>query len=114
MVIQGCAKLEESRRVAEAELAALDASEERVRELKADRDAFIAFHAEAVPEELDGLSGEKRMRIYQMLRLKVRPNPEGCEIGGALCNGRPTGTEMFCEELAPGKNRWHHAQETNG
>ncbi len=36
------AKLEETRRVAEAELRALEAREERVRELEADRDALIA------------------------------------------------------------------------
>jgi hypothetical protein len=32
-------------RVAEAELAALDAREERVRELEADRDALLAYYA---------------------------------------------------------------------
>jgi hypothetical protein len=85
------AKLEETRRVAEAELRALDAREERVRELEADRDALIASYAEVVPEALDALSGEERMRVYQMLQVEVRPNPEGYEVSGALCKSRPTG-----------------------
>ena len=58
------AKLEETRRAAEAELAALDAREELVRELAADRDALLATYAELVPGALDELSAEKRMRVY--------------------------------------------------
>src|ERR671917_431509 len=85
------AKLEETRRVAEAELAALDAREERVRELEADRDGLLASYAEVVPEALDGLSGEERSRVYRMLQLEVKPGQEGYEVSGAFCNSRPTG-----------------------
>jgi DNA repair exonuclease SbcCD ATPase subunit len=85
------AKLEETRRVAEAELEALDAREERVRELEADRDALLASYAEMVPEALDGLSGEERTRVYRMLQLEVRPDPEGYEVSGAFCRKRPRG-----------------------
>jgi site-specific DNA recombinase len=85
------AKLEETRRMAEAEVAALDAREERVRELEADREALLASYAEVVPEALDGLSGEERMRVYEMLQLEVKPDPEGYEVSGAFCNSRPTG-----------------------
>ena len=85
------AKLEETRRVAEAELRALDAREERVRELEADRDALLASYAEVVPEALDELSGEERMRVYEMLRLEVKPDPEGYEVSGAFCSRRPMG-----------------------
>jgi site-specific DNA recombinase len=85
------AKLEETRRMAEAELAALDAREERVLELEADRDALLVSYAEVVPEALDGLSGEERMRVYEMLRLEVKPEPEGYEVSGAFCNSRPMG-----------------------
>ena len=81
------AKLEETRRTAEAELAALNAREERVRELEADRDALVASYAEA----LDGLSGEERTRVYRMLQLEVRPDPEGYEVSGAFCSKRPMG-----------------------
>jgi site-specific DNA recombinase len=85
------AKLEETRRAAEAELAALDTREERVHELEADRDALLASYAEVVPETLDVLSGEERSRVYRMLQLEVRPDPEGYEVSGAPCNSRPTG-----------------------
>ncbi len=83
--------LEETRRTAEVELAALDAREERVRELEVDRDALVASYAEAVPEALDGLSGEGRMRVYEILRLEVKPDPEGYEVSGAFCSRRPRG-----------------------
>jgi hypothetical protein len=85
------AKLEETRRVAEAELTVLDARVERVRELEADRDALLASYAEVVPEALDALSGEERLRVYEMLQLEVRPDPEGYEVSGALCSRRPRG-----------------------
>jgi len=77
--------------MAEAELKALDAREERVRALEADRDALLASYAEVVPEALDGLSGQERSRVYRMLELEVRPSPEGYEVSGALCNSRPRG-----------------------
>jgi hypothetical protein len=77
--------------MAEAELAALDAHEERVHELEADRDTLLASYAEVVPETLDGLSGEKRMRVYEMLQLEVRPDKEGYEVSGVLCSRRPRG-----------------------
>jgi hypothetical protein len=84
-----------------AELAALDAREERVRELEADRDALLASYAEVVPEALEGLSGEERMRVYEMLQLEVRPDPEGYEVSGALCNRRPRGTRssVFAQRI---------------
>ena len=78
------ARLEETRRVAEAELKALEAREERLRELETDRDALIASYAERVPEALDRLSAEERTRVYRMLRLEVRPDLEGYEVSGTL------------------------------
>ena len=56
-----------------------------------DRDALLAAYMEMVPDALDGLSGEERSRVYQMLQLEVRPDPEGYEVSGALCSRRPTG-----------------------
>jgi site-specific DNA recombinase len=87
----GLMTLEETRRTAEVELAALDAREERVRELEADRDALVASYAEVVPEALDGLSGEERMRVYETLQLEVKPDTEGYEVSGAFCSSRPRG-----------------------
>ena len=85
------AKLEETRKIAAAELATLDAREQRAKELEADRDILLDSYAEMVPEALDGLSGEERSRVYEMLQLEVRPDPEGYEISGALCSIGPTG-----------------------
>jgi hypothetical protein len=76
-------------------LPALNDREERVCELKADRDALLASYAEAVPEALDGLSGEELMRVYEMLQLEVRPDPEGYEVSGAFCSKRPRGRGCF-------------------
>jgi site-specific DNA recombinase len=83
--------LEQTRKVAEAELATLNAREERARKLEDDRDALVASYVEAVPEALDSLSGEERSRVYEMLRLEVRPDPEGYEVSGALCSSGPKG-----------------------
>src|SRR5215212_4631399 len=90
------AKLEESRSAAAAELEALEARGKRLRELEADRDAPVASYAEAVPEALDGLSGEERNRVYRMLLLEVTPDPEGYEVNGAFCSMGPTGTRRSC------------------
>ena len=73
------AKLEETCRAAEAKLEALEAREERVRELESDRDGLLASYAEVVPEALDRLSGEERMRVYRMLQPEVKPDTEGYE-----------------------------------
>jgi hypothetical protein len=70
---------------------AMDAREERAKELEADRDALVASYAEMVPEALDELSGEERSRVYQILQLEVAPDPEGYEVSGAFCSSRPTG-----------------------
>jgi hypothetical protein len=85
------AKLGETRTVAEARLGALDAREERARELEADREAILGSYAEVVPEALDGLSGEERMRVYKMLQLEVKPDTEGFEVSGTFCSRRPRG-----------------------
>ena len=62
-----------------------------MRELEADRDPLLASYAEVVPEALGNLTGEERMRVYEMLQLEVRPDPEGYEVSGALCSIGPTG-----------------------
>jgi recombinase-like zinc beta ribbon protein len=85
------AKLEETRRIAEAELAALDGREQRTKELEADRGALLDSYAEMVPAALDGLSGKERSRVYEILQLEVRPDPEGYEVSGVLCRSGPTG-----------------------
>ena len=41
--------------------------------------------SEAVPGALDDLEGEKKNKLYQMLRLEVTPSEEGYEVSGAFC-----------------------------
>ena len=78
-------ELESTRQMAEAEIAALAAQEERVEELERDRDALIEFYAGAVPEALDQLDGEERNRIYRMLRLEITPQEDGSlDVRGIL------------------------------
>jgi hypothetical protein len=62
-----------------------------VRELEADSNTLLAYYAEAVPEALDVLSGEYRMRVYEMLQLEVSPDAVGYEVSGTLCSRRPRG-----------------------
>jgi hypothetical protein len=80
--------LDETRRIAERELAAFEDSLRRAEELEADRDALLESYASMVPDALDELSGAERNTVYRMLRLEVKPTPEGYEITGAfLHNG---------------------------
>ena len=76
--------LDETRRLAEVELAGLQAREKRAEELERDRDALLRSWAGAVPEALDGLTGQERNRVYRMLRLEVTPTTEGFAVTGAL------------------------------
>ncbi|MDQ3924332.1 MAG: recombinase family protein [Actinomycetota bacterium] len=87
--------LEETRKLARAELAALKAREERVRELGADRDTLIESWSARVPEDLDGLTGNQRNQVYRMLRLKFSPAEKGYKV-----------TEAFSGVL------WSGSQET--
>ena len=45
----------------------------------------LEFYAGAVPEALDQLHGERRNRIYRMLRLEITPRPDGIlDVRGIL------------------------------
>ena len=77
-------ELEETRKLAEAELENMTTRRNRVEELEQDRDVLLAYLTSVVPVELDGLTGEERNRVYRMLRLEVRPCPKGYEVKGAF------------------------------
>ena len=84
-------ELEDTRKIAEAELETLAARKEREEELEADRDALLRYMAASVPEGLDALTGEDRNKVYRMLRLEITPTPEGYEVRGAFCISETTG-----------------------
>ncbi len=78
-------------------------------------DALVASCAEVLSEAPDVLTGEERIRVYRMLQLEVRPDPEGYEVSGAFRTDRPTGrgrsastkrAELrFCALLTEGNSR---------
>jgi len=78
-------ELNNTRRIAERELATLKDHRRRVEDLEQDRDALLESIAEMVPEALDSLTGEEKSRVYRMLRLEVTPTAEGYAVSGALC-----------------------------
>ena len=78
-------ELDNTRRTAERELAALKDHRRRVEDLEEDRYALLEDMAAMVPEALDSLTGEEKNRIYRMLRLEVTPTAEGYDVSGALC-----------------------------
>ena len=77
-------EVEETRKLAETELETLAVRRNRVEELEQDRDDLLGYLTSVVPEGLMELSGEERNRVYRMLRLEVRPCPEGYELQGAF------------------------------
>jgi hypothetical protein len=89
--------LEEARKLAQAELVALETREKRVRELEKDRDALLESWAGAVPKALDGLTGQERNKVYRMLRLEVTPTTEGFRATGALGGFSHSGTDGWRE-----------------
>ena len=53
--------------------------------MKRDKDALLEHYVGMVPEALDALTPEERHALYQMLRLRVVADPEGCiEVQGVL------------------------------
>jgi hypothetical protein len=72
--------LEETRKLAQAELASLGGARERVEELKKDREALIDSWAGILHKALEDLMGEQRNKIYRMLRLEVAPVDDGYTV----------------------------------
>lgn len=80
--------LEETRRLAEGELASAAAQWDRMEMRERDRDELLGYMSAAVPEGLENLTGEERNRLYRMLRLQVTPSSEGYELKGGFCTTR--------------------------
>ena len=77
--------LEETRKTARRELAALEGRTERLQALERDRDALLDSYVGLMPEALETLEPEERHRVYNMLRLRVLAFPDGTlEVSGAL------------------------------
>jgi len=82
---EALAELEESREVAERELAAVRARREVVENLARDRDALLESYARMVPDELERLTPEERHQVYKMLHLRVLAHRDGTlEVSGVF------------------------------
>jgi site-specific DNA recombinase len=83
-------ELEDTRKVLEAELAALEHTQQKAKELREDRDTALSSLATSIPEALGGLTGEEINTVYRKLRLKVVPSEEGYDATGVPCTLGPT------------------------
>ena len=77
-------ELEGARKSAQRELDALKHHQERIEELKQDKEALLAYYEAVAPGALDALTPEERYRFYKLVRLQVRIYPgHGVEISWA-------------------------------
>ena len=70
-------ELEETRGIAERELAAVRGQEERIRDMERDRDALVGSLEAMAPEVLDSLTPEERHQWYKLLHLQVSIRADG-------------------------------------
>lgn len=82
-------ELEETRKLAQAELDALSARHERVENLNRDRGALLEQMSQMVPEALEALTPEERNELYRRLRLEGTPAEDGYAVRGAICIYEP-------------------------
>ena len=96
---EALAELEETRRMAEEELAAIRGRKEIIEELERDRDALLESYAEMTPEALDALTPEERRQVYGMLRLRVEVAAAGTMVARGILSEdwRPASSDGFCE-----------------
>ncbi len=70
-------ELDETKKTAEGELAALRGREEHVRNLEWHRDAVIESLEAEAPEALDALTSEQRHQWYKLLKLRADVRADG-------------------------------------
>jgi hypothetical protein len=84
------AELEEVRKTAESELAAIENRREMIEQLERDKEGLLDHYAAIAPEALDSLTPEERHQFYKMLRLEVFVRPDAkLEVGGVFGEGLP-------------------------
>jgi hypothetical protein len=82
------ARLEETRKAAEAEMDSIQGRLERVEELERNRDTLLESYVSLIPQKLQELEPEERRRVYSMLRLKLVIGPGGhIEASGVIGAG---------------------------
>jgi hypothetical protein len=71
------ATLEDTRKIAEREMRALQRRTEYLARLERDRDSLLESYADLMPEAIDALESKERHRVYRMIRMEVHVAPEG-------------------------------------
>jgi hypothetical protein len=85
---EALAELEETRSIAEHELASLQSEQEAIEALERDKEALLDYYASLAPEALDNLTPEERHHLYRMLRLEVIIRPDAnLEVSGVFGEG---------------------------
>jgi hypothetical protein len=80
---RGLATLEDTRRIAECELRALQHRTERLAQLERDRDTLLESYAGTMPEKIDALGSGERHQVYRMIEMEVYLAPDGSfELSG--------------------------------
>jgi hypothetical protein len=79
-------EVDDTRRLAQAELEALTRRQEQIEQLEKDRDILFKSMAEEVPDALEDLTPQERNKIYRMLCLETTPFEGGYEVSGAFCS----------------------------
>jgi site-specific DNA recombinase len=78
-------ELNEQRQLAEQEIKALQEKEQRLEEMRCDKDNLLNDLVAMTPRLVDELPSEERLRVYEMLGLKVTSREDGTlEITGDL------------------------------
>jgi hypothetical protein len=82
------AELDETRKVAEEKLSALEYRKERIEQLEGDKASLLKDFAGLMPEAVESLTAETRQRIYNLVRLRVTVGVEGdLDLRGAIGTG---------------------------
>ncbi len=82
-------EIDDACRLANSELTEAKARQERMRTVEADAEAVVSLYSSMVPQSLEGMTPEERHRLYRLLHLSVRVNPDGrMDVAGdlTLCN----------------------------
>ena len=82
-------EVDDACRLARAELTEAKTRQERLRAVEADAEAVVSLYSAIVPQSLEDMAPEERHRLYRLLHLEVRVNPDGrmdVEGGLTLCN----------------------------
>ncbi len=82
--------IEETRKLARAELEVLNGRRKRVKDLERDREVLLERMSAIVPDALDNLPPHRRNELYRLLQLEVKPVEDGYAVSGALCIPEPS------------------------